>query len=87
MPNGFATNAVLLRGEVEGSVIGLLNAFEGGCGGVEIGGADGKGDVAQPEGVRLGGVAALAVLPGAEKEEESHDGQISDGFLSIGCGR
>jgi hypothetical protein len=36
--------------------------------------------------VQFGVVAAFAVLPGAEKEEESQDGQIGDGFLLIGCG-
>jgi hypothetical protein len=34
----------------------------------------------------LGVGAALAVLPGAEKEEESHDGQIGGGELALGGG-
>jgi hypothetical protein len=35
---------------------------------------NGEGDVAESEGVGFCVGAALAILPGVEKEEESHDG-------------
>jgi hypothetical protein len=37
-----------------------------------------------PEGMGFSVGTALAVLPRAEKEEESHDGQIGDGALLVG---
>jgi hypothetical protein len=84
--DGFTTDAVLLRGEVERNVVGLQDAVEGSSGGVVVSVPDGKGDVLETEGVRLGVGPALAVLPGAEKEEESHEGQIGDGALVGGSG-
>jgi hypothetical protein len=82
--DGFATDAVLLGGEVEGSVVGFEDAINGGGGSIVGGVADRKGDVAQSEGMRFGVGATLAVLPLAEKEEESQDGQIGDGALVVG---
>jgi hypothetical protein len=45
-----------------------------------------EGDIAESEGMGFGVGAALAVLPGAAKEEESHDGQIGEGALPFNGG-
>jgi hypothetical protein len=87
MADCFSVDAVLLRRKVERDIVGLVDAVNlRGCG-IAAGFANGKGDVAEAERVGLRVGAALAVLPGAEKEEESHDGQISNSLLSGGCGR
>jgi hypothetical protein len=84
MANGFAADAVLLRGEVEGRIVGLEDAGNwGGCS-IVVGVTNREGDVAEAEGMGVRVGAALAVLPGAEKEEESQDGQIGDTFLPVG---
>jgi hypothetical protein len=84
--DGLAANAIFLCRKVERNIISVEDACDGRGGGIEVGVADGEGDVAEAEGMRLRVGAALAVLPGAEKEEESHDGQIRDAALTVGCG-
>jgi hypothetical protein len=82
--NCFSTDTIFLGREVEGDVVGLEDATDRcGCA-IEGGFANGEGDVPQSKGVGLRVGAALAVLPGAEKEKESHDGQIGDGPWSDG---
>jgi hypothetical protein len=82
--DGLAADTAFLGGEIEGNVVGVSDAGKWGCSCVESGVAEREGDVSKTEGVGLGVGAALAILPGAEKEEESHDGQIGDGMLAGG---
>jgi hypothetical protein len=81
---GLAADAILLGGEVEGDIVSLKDVVDGRGGSIVGGITDREGEVTQAEGVWFGVGGALAVLPGAEKEEESHDGQIGDGALVVG---
>jgi hypothetical protein len=86
LADGLAPDAVFLGRKVERKVVGLLDTLKR-CGGRIIGCvANVEGDIAESEGMGYSAGAALAVLPGAEKEEESHDGQIGDGALQFGGG-
>jgi hypothetical protein len=49
--DGFAAHAVFLRREVEGNIVGLVDTGKRGGASVEIGGADGEGDVPEAKGV------------------------------------
>jgi hypothetical protein len=84
--DGLAMDAVLLGRKIERDVVSLLDAVKRRDGGMIGGVADGKGDIAKSEWTGLGLGATLAVLPGVEKKEESHDGQIGNGALTFGGG-
>jgi hypothetical protein len=71
---------LLLGGKVEGNLVGLQDLGDGHSGGIGGGVTNGEGNIAEPKGLRLHVGAALAVLHRVEKEEESHNGQIGDGF-------
>jgi hypothetical protein len=81
MTDGLASDTAFLGSEIEGNVAGFADAGKWGCSCVEGDITEREGDVAQTEGMGFGVGAALAILPGAKKEEESHDGQIGDGVL------
>jgi hypothetical protein len=78
--DGFASDTAFMGGEIEG----VADAGKWGCSCVEGGVAKREGDVTQMEGMGFGVGAPLTILPGAEKEEESHDSQIGDGVLPGG---
>ena len=57
-----------------------------GCGSdsIKTAGANEEGDVGKTEGSRAGAEASLAVLSGAEQEEEDKYGKICDGVVKRG---
>ena len=80
--NGFSFNAVLLRGEHEGDVVGALEEGEWVLARVQSTFISAKGDVAQSECVRCVVLAGAAVFTWSHEEVEGNPDEVGNALLA-----